>query len=332
MKARWENGRIIPLTPWIEVGEFAPAGPCDSTGASETLVFSAAPVNANTGNPDSSVQVCAAGSLFWFGPDYHNPYYANDIASLSDTSFNGANVNSLTHFWEWNPNLDNNTDDNSDTQNCVIAIFAVEEFDAECADVHEQSAGEGVILDYGSLSEGFWYSSACLDGLEFALPSTPADDGDPGTELLGGYLVVYGQAFDPESGITLATGAQPMLWHNRLNNPQVGDSTSTQFDDDAPADGDHTSPTECYNYTLNLSSFGCPNPSLLGGAIAFWAEAAGCTPSGGDVDGNGCVDDADLLAILFAFGGSGGAEDVNCDGVVDDADLLEVLFNFGNGC
>ncbi len=53
-----------------------------------------------------------------------------------------------------------------------------------------------------------------------------------------------------------------------------------------------------------------------------------------DIDGSGCVDDADLLAVLFAFGstGSGLAEDVNCDGTVDDADLLAVLFNFGNGC
>jgi hypothetical protein len=54
----------------------------------------------------------------------------------------------------------------------------------------------------------------------------------------------------------------------------------------------------------------------------------------GDVDGNGCVDDADLLLVLFAFGqsGSGLQEDVNGDGVVDDADLLTVLFNFGQGC
>jgi len=54
----------------------------------------------------------------------------------------------------------------------------------------------------------------------------------------------------------------------------------------------------------------------------------------GDVDGNGCVDDADLLAVLFAFGstGSGLPEDTNCDQVVDDADLLIVLFNFGSGC
>lgn len=54
----------------------------------------------------------------------------------------------------------------------------------------------------------------------------------------------------------------------------------------------------------------------------------------GDVNEDGCIDDADLLAVLFAFGqtGSGLAEDVNGDGVVDDADLLTVLFAFGTGC
>jgi probable HAF family extracellular repeat protein len=60
-----------------------------------------------------------------------------------------------------------------------------------------------------------------------------------------------------------------------------------------------------------------------------------CTAHNGDVDANGCVDDADLLAVLFAFGSTGsnlGRVDVNCDGVVDDADLLQVLFNFGSGC
>jgi len=54
----------------------------------------------------------------------------------------------------------------------------------------------------------------------------------------------------------------------------------------------------------------------------------------GDVDGNGCVDDADLLMVLFAFGttGIGRMEDLNRNGVVDDNDLLMILFNFGNGC
>ncbi len=56
----------------------------------------------------------------------------------------------------------------------------------------------------------------------------------------------------------------------------------------------------------------------------------------GDTNGDGCIDDADLLTVLFAFGtpgtGSTRHEDINRDGIVDDADLLEVLFHFGSGC
>jgi hypothetical protein len=53
----------------------------------------------------------------------------------------------------------------------------------------------------------------------------------------------------------------------------------------------------------------------------------------GDVNGDDCIDDADLLMVLFAFGQTGDLpEDLNMDGVVDDADLLIVLFNFGSGC
>ncbi len=49
----------------------------------------------------------------------------------------------------------------------------------------------------------------------------------------------------------------------------------------------------------------------------------------GDVNDDNTIDDADLLAVLFAFGGSEASADVNGDGTVDDADLLIVLFNFG---
>jgi probable HAF family extracellular repeat protein len=56
----------------------------------------------------------------------------------------------------------------------------------------------------------------------------------------------------------------------------------------------------------------------------------------GDTNGNGCIDDSDLLNVLFAFGTPGTGltrhEDINKDGIVDDADLLIVLFNFGQGC
>lgn len=73
-----------------------------------------------------------------------------------------------------------------------------------------------------------------------------------------------------------------------------------------------------------------------GDACAFdYPRCPACVEHEGDVDENGCVDDADLLAVLFAFGQSGqdlGRVDVNCDQVVDDADLLIVLFNFGLGC
>lgn len=59
-----------------------------------------------------------------------------------------------------------------------------------------------------------------------------------------------------------------------------------------------------------------------------------CNPA--DVNNDGTIDDADLLAILTSFGSPGTGytrhEDINKDGVVDDADLLLVLSNFGNGC
>jgi len=52
----------------------------------------------------------------------------------------------------------------------------------------------------------------------------------------------------------------------------------------------------------------------------------------GDANNDGCVNDTDLLQILFNFGGANAEADINGDGSVDDTDLLIVLFNFGQGC
>ncbi len=55
----------------------------------------------------------------------------------------------------------------------------------------------------------------------------------------------------------------------------------------------------------------------------------------GDIDGDGCVNDNDMLQMLFAFGQTvdGDApEDISRDGVVDDLDLLLLLLYFGSGC
>ncbi|MFN7019624.1 MAG: hypothetical protein ACK4RG_10210, partial [Fimbriimonadales bacterium] len=49
----------------------------------------------------------------------------------------------------------------------------------------------------------------------------------------------------------------------------------------------------------------------------------------GDLNNDDVIDDADLLAVLFAFGSADPDADVNGDGIVDDADLLIILFNFG---
>ncbi len=61
-----------------------------------------------------------------------------------------------------------------------------------------------------------------------------------------------------------------------------------------------------------------------------WVAYGGGLPKSlGNVNGDCVIDDADLLQVLFDFGGSNSASDTNEDGVVDDADLLTVLFNFG---
>jgi hypothetical protein len=52
----------------------------------------------------------------------------------------------------------------------------------------------------------------------------------------------------------------------------------------------------------------------------------------GDTNGDGCVDDSDLLNIMLSYGGTDPRYDLNGDGIVDDGDLLIVLLNFGRGC
>ena len=87
-------------------------------------------------------------------------------------------------------------------------------------------------------------------------------------------------------------------------------------------------------YGANYYSFGAATRASFYLRVLGAATLADAIVSNPDIDGSGCVDDADLLAVLFAFGNSGSGldEDANCDGTVDDADLLEVLFNFGSGC
>lgn len=92
-----------------------------------------------------------------------------------------------------------------------------------------------------------------------------------------------------------------------------------------------------YNYFGNNSPSVGPDGTVYVAASRDNADSqvlyAFAPAPAGDINADGCIDDADLLAVLFAFGSTGCLpEDVTGDGVIDDADLLEVLFNFGTGC
>jgi len=86
---------------------------------------------------------------------------------------------------------------------------------------------------------------------------------------------------------------------------------------------------------IRLAGESCDTGGALRACARTWAintiAYSSSLPSQGDVNGDCTIDDADLLTVLFDFGGSG-AGDVNNDGIVDDADLLTVLFNFGSSC
>jgi len=108
---------------------------------------------------------------------------------------------------------------------------------------------------------------------------------------------------------------------NRLTNAQADDLT----DGDLPLQGDFTG---AYQWTLELQPFALATVRV---AYALNTEQSLLRA---DIDRNGCVDDADLLRVLFDFGQLGFLldTDVNGDGTVDDADMLNALFQFGAGC
>jgi hypothetical protein len=100
---------------------------------------------------------------------------------------------------------------------------------------------------------------------------------------------------------------------------------TTLADGSLPFDGDFTGALQWRRQLNPLSSFG---------VRVHYAMNTDMLPLQGDVDGNGCVDDSDLLAVLFTFGSTAlfASGDLNLDRIVDDADLLLVLLSFGNSC
>ncbi|MCS7065625.1 MAG: hypothetical protein NZL85_05050, partial [Fimbriimonadales bacterium] len=96
-------------------------------------------------------------------------------------------------------------------------------------------------------------------------------------------------------------------------------------------DGNWDSGTITFQFGTTPPFTGWDENTNGGGDAGDLPESAQSTGCPGDVNHDGQVDDADLLAVLFAFGQTGAClpEDIDANGAVDDADLLIVLFNFG---
>jgi hypothetical protein len=155
---------------------------------------------------------------------------------------------------------------------------------------------------------------AALDNSNLAgITSDPNNLGDPATATTGMEVAIPLRALNYSGGririlVVLTGGAD-------LGDPCRGTYMSNQT---LPAlnIGDTT------QQFPNVAWVRCPNAPFDSFPFSFQVSAPGVQyveiepcPTGppGDVDGNGCVDDADLLAVLFAFGqsGSGLPEDVN---------------------
>lgn len=75
------------------------------------------------------------------------------------------------------------------------------------------------------------------------------------------------------------------------------------------------------------------NPVEQGSIVFVWYDAVGY--GGGrpaDLDCDDCVDDADLLRVMFATGYEDPLADLDGDGVVGESDLLIAIMNFASGC
>ena len=152
---------------------------------------------------------------------------------------------------------------------------------------------------------------------------------DRGELVRPGYIRVYetntAHIVAAETPFAWQIGAYPSV-RNLLTDTDIDDlnNSGSPF-----GPGDFTS---AFQWRFTLQGGESRSTAL---ALTLNVEPPSCQQHNGDVDNNGCVDDADLLAVLFGFGQTGdnlGRVDVNCDQVVDDADLLLVLFNFGSGC
>jgi hypothetical protein len=281
-----------------------------------------------------------SGSFRWFF-QVCNSYVSNDMEF--DPAYGGEYIYRMQWAWGWRVNGPNTG------ENMALVFETFEDFDESCQTGDPNGQGAflgGVVFYYGyTNSEPDYYlwsdSEDMLWGLDWV--RLPAD----GAGSYNFWIMSYDDA-DPNE-LYLATCAQPILWGTGTNEwpnidcigrgtgpcpdggfPPDGETSHQgpiQWDDDAPADGWHTAPDECYYYAHGV----CPDP--LG---AMWCAYVGddddCPD---DPDGDGDWDHSDLGVVLAAWCSHPGdpnwnaRADLDGDGHIGHGDLGILLANWG---
>jgi WD40 repeat protein len=181
-------------------------------------------------------------------------------------------------------------------------------------DIVWMQGGHPVDVSVSFSPDGRWLASGSWD---YTIKLWRVSDGALVRTLTGHWSGVYSVSFSPD-GRWLASGS----WDGTIRLWRVADGALLQTYDQETGRG-----VLSLQFSPNgrLFGYGRFDATVVVARNPFWQN--------GDVNGDGCVDDADLFAVLSGFGQSGGGlADLNGDDVVDDADLLEVLFHFGSGC
>jgi hypothetical protein len=336
----WRDGRMIMLTDWVQL----PATPhrVRRVYAYDCYEDDGAGAPWDDGNCTDIGLPISRDFRWYFGPTYNNPFVAGDMNT--DSAGAGRQCDFVYHAWYWNIDdaggapYDDSDGDGAIDQDLYLAIFTTETSDPNgCSDDGTATAFPGVLYLFEDLNDTVHgdvpgqYYFANLDLSDTGLTHPMPADG------AGGWLLLYGTAFDSSGGlITLSAGAgdvwaQPMLWgtgEDEWGPPRVGTQDFGQFDDDNPTDGTHDPVNECYDYTYGV----CPDP--LGGMIGFlYSEFEPCDCPG-NLDGDDAVTLTDLALLLSRFGATDASEceDQNGDGRITLADLTILLAAFGRTC
>jgi hypothetical protein len=248
------------------------------------------------GIPDGGT-ACGLGedNRWFFGTGYCNGFYTNDMTVAPDTIIEEG-VWRADVAWQWTCLAPP-----GETEQCVIAIFLQNSDPTRCED--DSFDYPGWMFDLGELEcnpVNYYFELFDISAIgRWTLPPSGR----------GSYAVM----FLTDDGEALASCAQPMLWGNTGGPGWQGPE---QIDDDAPLDGTHELPTECYTYSFGV----CPDP--LGGMAQFWGERLEPPGNRADFDGDGEADTRDVIAFLSAWRSCATGADCDVDGGCNSLDVL----------